>query len=66
MSEEIDEIESFEDKVKKLESLLEKLKDENLSLEKSVEIYKEALSLLKQTSKILDKAKLEITEMGNE
>lgn len=66
MSEEIDEIESFEDKVKKLESLLEKLKDENLSLEKSVEIYKEALSLLKQTSKILDKAKLEITEIGNE
>lgn len=66
MSEEIDEIESFEDKVKKLESLLEKLKDENLSLEKSVEIYKEALSLLKQTSKILDKAKLEITEISDE
>ncbi|MDU7071222.1 exodeoxyribonuclease VII small subunit [Campylobacter ureolyticus] len=66
MSEKIDEIESFEDKVKKLESLLEKLKDENLSLEKSVEIYKEALSLLKQTSKILDKAKLEITEISNE
>ncbi|EPH10390.1 exodeoxyribonuclease VII small subunit [Campylobacter ureolyticus] len=66
MSEKIDEIESFEDKVKKLESLLEKLKDENLSLEKSVEIYKEALSLLKQTSKILDKAKLEITEISDE
>lgn len=66
MSEKIDEIESFEDKVKKLESLLKKLKDENLSLEKSVEIYKEALSLLKQTSKILDKAKLEITEISDE
>lgn len=66
MSEKIDEIESFEDKVKKLESLLEELKDENLSLEKSVEIYKEALSLLKQTSKILDKAKLEITEISDE
>lgn len=66
MSEKIDEIESFEDKVKKLESLLEKLKDKNLSLEKSVEIYKEALSLLKQTSKILDKAKLEITEISDE
>ncbi|AKT90185.1 exodeoxyribonuclease VII, small subunit [Campylobacter ureolyticus RIGS 9880] len=66
MSEKIDEIESFEDKVKKLESLLEKLKDENLSLEKSVEIYKEALSLLKQTSKILDKVKLEITEISDE
>ena len=66
MSEKIDEIENFEDKVKKLESLLEKLKDENLSLEKSVEIYKEALSLLKQTSKILDKAKLEITEISDE
>ncbi|MCZ6150166.1 exodeoxyribonuclease VII small subunit [Campylobacter ureolyticus] len=66
MSEKIDEIESFEDKVKKLESLLEKLKDENLSLEKSVEIYKEALNLLKQTSKILDKAKLEITEISDE
>ena len=46
MSEKIDEIESFEDKVKKLESLLEKLKDENLSLEKSVEIYKEALNII--------------------
>ena len=66
MSEKIDEIESFEDKVKKLEDLLEKLKDENLSLEKNVEIYKEALSLLKQTSKILDKAKLEITEISDE
>lgn len=66
MSEKIDEIESFEDKVKKLENLLEKLKDENLSLEKSVEIYKEALNLLKQTSKILDKAKLEITEISDE
>ncbi|MCZ6111067.1 exodeoxyribonuclease VII small subunit [Campylobacter ureolyticus] len=66
MSEKIDEIESFEDKVKKLEDLLDKLKDENLSLEKSVEIYKEALSLLKQTSKILDKAKLEITEISDE
>ena len=66
MSEKIDEIESFEDKVKKLEDLLDKLKDENLSLEKSVEIYKEALSLLKQTSKILDKVKLEITEISDE
>ncbi|NLK67160.1 MAG: exodeoxyribonuclease VII small subunit [Campylobacteraceae bacterium] len=57
---------SFEEKLKKLDSLLEKLKDENLSLDKSVEVYKVANSLLKECKTDLEKAKLEVIEMDNE
>lgn len=57
---------SFEEKLENLNSLLEKLKDENLSLDKSVEVYKEANLLLKECKTDLEKAKLEVIEMDNE
>lgn len=55
--------ESFEAKVELLNAMLEKLKDENLSLDESVKVYKNSIKLLNETREILDRAKLEIREI---
>lgn len=66
MVEKIEKKDSFEEKLERLNLLLETLKDENLSLEKSVEIYKSANLLLKECKGDLEKAKLEIIEIDDE
>lgn len=57
---------SFEENVEILNSYLEKLKDENMNLNESVKIYKDALSVLNTAKDQLDKAKLEIVEVSGE
>lgn len=58
--------ENFETKLNKIDVLLKKLDDENLTLKQSVEFYKNGVKLIKEARDLLEKAKLEITEIQNE
>ncbi len=58
--------ENFETKLNKINVLLEKLDDENLTLKQSVEFYKNGVKLIKEARDLLEKAKLEVTEIQNE
>ncbi|MCW1360081.1 exodeoxyribonuclease VII small subunit [Campylobacter sp. US33a] len=51
---------SFEEKLQLANEILEKLNDQNLSLEESVKIYKKGLQSINEARKMLEKAKLEI------
>ena len=54
---------SFEEALKKLETIVEKLNDEEITLEKSVELYEEGLKLSKICSETLEKAALKIEQI---
>lgn len=58
--------ENFETKLNKINVLLKKLDDENLTLKQSVEFYKNGVKLIKEARDLLEKAKLEVTEIQNE
>ncbi|WP_169974367.1 MULTISPECIES: exodeoxyribonuclease VII small subunit [unclassified Campylobacter] len=62
MSEEIRQ-DQFEDKLIKANEILERLSDENISLEDSVKLHKEGKKLLDEAAKILQNAKLVINEI---
>ena len=53
--------ESFENKIDKIEKLLESLNDENLTLSDSIKLYKDGLKLVNEARDMLENAKLEIT-----
>lgn len=54
---------SFEEALEKLEAIVEKLGDESISLEKSVELYEEGLSLSKICTETLENATLKIEQI---
>lgn len=54
---------SFEEKITQIESLIEKFKDENLTLQESLEAYKQADKLIKEASNLLENAKAQINEI---
>jgi len=54
---------SFEEALTKLEAIVEKLDDEDISLEQSVELYEEGLKLSKICSKTLESAELKVLEI---
>ena len=56
--------ENFEDKMKKINELLESLGDKDITLDKSVELYKNGISMLKEAKEILENAKLEIAQIN--
>ena len=58
--------ENFESKIEKIEKLLEGLNDENLTLSDSVKLYKDGLKLVKEARAMLENAKLEIAQIGEE
>lgn len=63
MSEE-EQVISFEEKIKQAQILLDKLVDPEITLSKSVEIYKEGMKELEIAGKLLDEAKLEFQELS--
>ncbi|MCD4757662.1 MAG: exodeoxyribonuclease VII small subunit [Arcobacteraceae bacterium] len=63
MSETKDEL-SFEQKIQEAQKLLEKLIDPEITLSKSVEVYKAGLKELEMAQKLLDDAKLEFQEIS--
>ena len=56
--------ENFEDKMKKINELLESLNDKDITLDRSVELYKNGISMLKEAKEILENAKLEINQIN--
>lgn len=58
--------ENFESKIEKIEKLLEGLNDENLTLSDSVKLYKDGLKLVNEARAMLENAKLEIAQIGEE
>ncbi len=54
---------SFEEALEKLEAIVEKLNDEEITLEKSVELYEEGLKLSKICSETLENAALKIEQI---
>lgn len=53
----------FEEALKKLESIVEKLNDQEISLEESVQLYEEGLKLSKICSETLEQAALKIEQI---
>lgn len=54
---------AFEEALEKLEAIVEKLSDQNISLEKSVELYEEGLRLSKICTETLEQATLKIEQI---
>ncbi len=54
---------SFEEALERLETIVEKLSDEDITLEKSVELYEEGLKLSKICSETLEQATLKIEQI---
>lgn len=54
---------SFEEALTKLEAIVEKLDDEDITLEESVQLYEEGLKLSKICSETLENAELKIEEI---
>lgn len=54
---------SFEEALTMLKAIIEKLDDEDITLEKSVELYEEGLKLSKICSQTLENAELKIVEI---
>lgn len=55
------ETESFEDKMKKLEEIATELEKGDLSLDASVEKFEEGMKISKECNKMLEKAEKKIT-----
>lgn len=54
---------SFEEALEKLEAIVEQLNDQEITLEKSVELYEEGLRLSKICSETLENAALKIEQI---
>jgi len=57
---------SFEEALKKLESIVEQLEDEEITLEDSVKLYEEGVRMSKFCTEILEKAELRIEQVNDE
>ena len=55
---------NFEENIKNAQVLLERLIDPEITLSKSVEVYKEGLKELEMAQKLLDDVKLEFQELS--
>ena len=53
----------FESSLKQLESIVEKLEDENINLEESVKSFEEGVTLVKECQKQLQNAELKIKKL---
>ena len=57
---------TFEEALKKLESIVSKLEEGSVTLEESVNLYEEGLKLSKYCSEILDSAELRIEKVNQQ
>lgn len=55
----------FEEALEKLETIVTKLQDGSVSLEESVKLYEEGISLSKYCSSILEEAELRIEKVNS-
>ncbi|MCZ7608652.1 MAG: exodeoxyribonuclease VII small subunit [Ignavibacterium sp.] len=59
-------LDSFEDKLKRLEAITEKLESGETGLEQSIVLFEEGVKLSKECISILNKAELKITTLQKE
>ncbi len=64
MSKDVKEV-NFEDKIKQAKELLDKLIDPEITLQTSVQVYKDGMKELEDAQKLLDDAKLEFEELNS-
>ncbi len=64
MSDEVKKDVNFEDKIKQAKELLDKLIDPEITLQTSVQVYKDGMKELEEAQKLLDEAKLEFEELN--
>ncbi|MCK5110557.1 MAG: exodeoxyribonuclease VII small subunit [Arcobacteraceae bacterium] len=64
MSDDVKEVVNFEDKIKQAKELLDKLIDPEITLQTSVQVYKDGMKELEEAQKLLDEAKLEFEELN--
>lgn len=57
---------NFEKALARLEAIVEKLDEESLSLEESLELYEEGIKLSKECSETLEEAQLRIQKVNEE
>lgn len=57
---------SFEKALKRLETIVEKLEDESISLDKSIALYEEGIHLSKQCTQTLEEAELRIKKVAEQ
>jgi exodeoxyribonuclease VII small subunit len=55
---------SFEEALKKLESVVEQLEDEEITLEDSVQLYEEGVKLSQFCTEVLEQAELRIEQVN--
>lgn len=55
---------SFEEALKKLESIVEQLEDEEITLEDSVKLYEEGVKMSQFCTEILEQAELRIEQVN--
>ncbi|MDR9417556.1 exodeoxyribonuclease VII small subunit [Gracilimonas sp.] len=55
---------SFEEALKKLESIVEQLEEEEITLEDSVKLYEEGVKMSKFCTEILEQAELRIDQVN--
>lgn len=55
---------SFEEALRKLESIVKKLENESITLEESVQLYEEGVTLSKFCTEILDNAETKIEQVN--
>mgnify|MGYP005809835001 CR=1 FL=1 len=60
------ESEKFEIKLKKLETIVEKLESENLGIEETLKFFQEGIELGKECKKILDDIEFKVQKVLNE
>ena len=56
----------FEEKIKQLEEIVEKLESGEVSLEESIELFKKGTKLSLECKKTLDEAQIEINSLTSE
>ncbi|MDR9415690.1 MAG: exodeoxyribonuclease VII small subunit [Gracilimonas sp.] len=57
---------SFEEALNKLESIVEQLEDEEITLEDSVKLYEEGVRMSKFCTEILEQAELRVEQVNDE
>ena len=58
--------ESFEEKMNKLDSIVKELENDDVSLEKSLELYKKGVELSRVCEKILKDAELKVETLNKD
>ena len=56
---------SFEEKIQQIEAIIESLNNDNLPLQKAIELHAEAMQLIKQTEEYLQQAAIQFETLGS-